>query len=75
MQGLNELSFKALRLFVAVLDYGSFSEVARREGLAPSSISRQVQLMEQAWANSCCIAIPVRSALPKPVACWAGMRD
>jgi len=48
MQGLNELSFKALRLFVAVLDYGSFSEVARREGLAPSSISRQVQLMEHA---------------------------
>lgn len=48
MQGLNELSFKALRLFVAVLDYGSFSEVARREGLAPSSISRQIQLMEQA---------------------------
>jgi len=48
MQGLNELSFKALRLFVAVLDFGSFSEVARREGLAPSSISRQIQLMEQA---------------------------
>ena len=48
MQGLNELSFKALRLFVAVLDLGSFSEVARREGLAPSSISRQIQLMEQA---------------------------
>ena len=48
MQGLNELSFKALRLFVAVLDHGSFSEVARRESLAPSSISRQIQLMEQA---------------------------
>ena len=47
MQSLNELSFKALRLFVAVLDLGSFSEVARREGLAPSSISRQIQLMEQ----------------------------
>lgn len=48
MHGLNELGFKALRLFVAVLDHGSFSEVARREGLAPSSISRQIQLMEQA---------------------------
>ncbi|MEB2517072.1 LysR family transcriptional regulator [Pseudomonas sp. YuFO20] len=48
MHGLNELGFKALRLFVAVLDQGSFSEVARREGLAPSSISRQIQLMEQA---------------------------
>ncbi|MDR9751800.1 LysR family transcriptional regulator [Pseudomonas sp. SZMC_28357] len=47
MQGLNALSFKALRLFVAVLDHGSFSEVARREGVAPSSISRQIQLMEQ----------------------------
>ncbi|CAI8940447.1 LysR family transcriptional regulator [Pseudomonas sp. IT-P176] len=51
MQGLNELSFKALRLFVAVLDHGSFSEVARREGLAPSSISRQIQLMEQALSQ------------------------
>lgn len=48
MHGLNELGFKALRLFVAVLDHGSFSEVARREGVAPSSISRQIQLMEQA---------------------------
>src|SRR5471030_1525396 len=48
MHGLNELGFKALRLFVAVLDHGSFSEVARREGLAPSSISRQIQLMEHA---------------------------
>lgn len=51
MQGFNELSFKALRLFVAVLDHGSFSEVARREGLAPSSISRQIQLMEQALSQ------------------------
>lgn len=75
MQGLNELSFKALRLFVAVLDYGSFSEVARREGLAPSFISRQVQLMEQALGQQLLYPIPVRSALPKPVACWAGMRD
>ncbi|MHA3739198.1 LysR family transcriptional regulator [Pseudomonas sp. Eth.TT006] len=48
MHGFNELGFKALRLFVAVLDHGSFSEVARREGVAPSSISRQIQLMEQA---------------------------
>ncbi|BBP77009.1 LysR family transcriptional regulator [Pseudomonas gingeri NCPPB 3146 = LMG 5327] len=48
MQGFNELGFKALRLFVAVLDQGSFSEVARREGIAPSSVSRQIQLMEQA---------------------------
>ncbi|MGN7742516.1 LysR family transcriptional regulator [Pseudomonas sp. 22526] len=51
MQGFNELGFKALRLFVAVLDHGSFSEVARREGLAPSSISRQIQLMEQALSQ------------------------
>jgi DNA-binding transcriptional LysR family regulator len=51
MQGFNDLSFKALRLFVAVLDQGSFSAVARREGLAPSSISRQVQLMEQALSQ------------------------
>jgi len=51
MQGFNELGFKALRLFVAVLDQGSFSEVARREGVAPSSISRQIQLMEQALSQ------------------------
>lgn len=51
MHGLNELGFKALRLFVAVLDHGSFSEVARREGLAPSSISRQIQLIEQALSQ------------------------
>ena len=51
MQGLDQLSFKALRLFIAVLDHGSFSEVARREGLAPSSISRQIQLMEQALSQ------------------------
>ena len=51
MHGLNELGFKALRLFVAVLDHGSFSEVARREGLAPSSISRQIQVMEQALSQ------------------------
>ena len=51
MQGFNELGFKALRLFVAVLDHGSFSAVARREGLAPSSISRQIQLMEQALSQ------------------------
>lgn len=48
MQAFNELNIKALRLFVAVLDHGSFSEVARKEGVAPSSISRQMQLMEQA---------------------------
>lgn len=51
MHGFNDLGFKALRLFVAVLDHGSFSEVARREGLAPSSISRQIQLMEQALSQ------------------------
>lgn len=51
MHGLNELGFKTLRLFVSVLDHGSFSEVARREGVAPSSISRQIQLMEQALSQ------------------------
>lgn len=51
MHGFNDLGFKALRLFVAVLDHGSFSEVARREGLAPSSISRQIQQMEHALSQ------------------------
>lgn len=48
MEGFNQINFKSLKLFVAVLDLGSFSEVARREALSPSSVSRVIQQMEQA---------------------------
>ncbi|MGY2965517.1 DNA-binding transcriptional LysR family regulator [Ewingella americana] len=48
MEGFNQINFKSLKLFVAVLDVGSFSEVARREALSPSSVSRVIQQMEQA---------------------------
>ncbi|QJC55642.1 HTH-type transcriptional regulator DmlR [Polaromonas vacuolata] len=48
MDKFNDLSIKTLRLFVAVLNHGSFSEVARQEGISPSSISRQIQQMEAA---------------------------
>lgn len=36
----------AMRLFVAVVDAGSFSEAGRRLGLAPSSVSRGVSSLE-----------------------------
>lgn len=48
MEDFSQLSFRSLRLFVAVVDQGSFSEVARREAISPSSISRVIQQMEQA---------------------------
>ncbi|GAB2943602.1 LysR family transcriptional regulator [Hafnia psychrotolerans] len=48
MEDFNQINFKSLRLFVAVLDQGSFSEVARREAISPSTISRVIKLMEQA---------------------------
>ena len=48
MEGFNQINFKSLRLFVAVLDLGSFSEVARREALSPSSVSRVIQQIEHA---------------------------
>ncbi len=48
MEDFNQINFKSLRLFVAVLAQGSFSEVARREAISPSTISRAIKLMEQA---------------------------
>lgn len=46
MHDLQTISLRSLALFVAVVDSGSFSEVARREGVAASTISRMVQQME-----------------------------
>ncbi|MHC1481697.1 LysR family transcriptional regulator [Frateuria aurantia] len=39
---------RAMQIYVAILDTGNFSEVARREGMSPSSVSRIVQQLEQA---------------------------
>lgn len=39
-----------MQIYVAVLDVGSFSEVARREGMSPSSVSRIVQQLEESLA-------------------------
>ncbi len=36
----------ALRLFVSAAQFGNFSAVGRREGLAPSSVSRQISALE-----------------------------
>lgn len=40
------LTTRAMQLYVAVLDAGNLSEVARREGISPSSVSRIVQQLE-----------------------------
>ncbi len=42
------INTRAMQLYVAVLDSGNFSEVARREGMSPSSVSRIVQQLENA---------------------------
>lgn len=47
MDAFNQLSIKSLRLLVAVLEHASFSEVARREAISPSTVSRTIQQMEQ----------------------------
>jgi DNA-binding transcriptional LysR family regulator len=40
--------FAALNAFVAVADQGGFAPAARRMGLAPSSLTRQISLLEEA---------------------------
>ena len=48
MKGFNQINIQSLRLYVAVLDQGSFSEVARREAMSPSTVSRVISQLEQA---------------------------
>lgn len=40
--------FAALRAFVAVVDHGGFAPAARRHGVAPSSLTRQIDSLEEA---------------------------
>ncbi|AEX51330.1 LysR family transcriptional regulator [Rahnella aquatilis] len=48
MKGFNQITIQSLRLYIAVLDQGSFSEVARREAMSPSTVSRVISQLEQA---------------------------
>jgi len=48
MKELNQINARSMQLFLAVLKEGSLSEVARQEGIAPSSVSRTIFLLEQA---------------------------
>jgi DNA-binding transcriptional LysR family regulator len=40
------VDIRSMRLFVAVLEMGNFSQVARRENMSPSSVSRIIQQLE-----------------------------
>jgi len=40
-------SFAAMRMLVRVVDSGSFSAAARQLGVAPSSVSRQINELEE----------------------------
>ncbi|MFD3240965.1 LysR substrate-binding domain-containing protein [Rahnella perminowiae] len=48
MNGFNQINIHSLRLYIAVLDQGNFSEVARREAMSPSTVSRVISQLEQA---------------------------
>lgn len=41
------INTRAMQLFVAAVKSGNYSEVARREGLSPSSVSRSIQQLEE----------------------------
>ncbi|MFB5745939.1 LysR substrate-binding domain-containing protein [Cedecea sp. S5-13] len=47
MKDLSQINARSIRLFLAVISEGSFSEVARQENLSPSSVSRTVIQLEQ----------------------------
>ncbi len=48
MNKLNQINVRSMQLFLAIVREGNLSEVARLESLAPSSLSRTVQQLEQA---------------------------
>ncbi|WP_376897495.1 helix-turn-helix domain-containing protein [Aeromonas veronii] len=45
--------------------FGSFSDVARRQDMTPSSVSRKMAQLEEKVAPSCCTAIPAPSPSPR----------
>lgn len=44
---MDSIKFEQLRIFVEVVEKGSFAAVAQRKGMNPSSISRSIQNLEQ----------------------------
>lgn len=41
------LNTRSMQLFIAAVKSGNYSEVARREGMSPSSVSRSIQQLEE----------------------------
>lgn len=48
MKDLTHINIRAMQLFLGIIEAGSFSEIARQEGMAASSVSRTLQLLEEA---------------------------
>lgn len=48
MKEQNQINARSMRIYLSVLSEGSLSEVARQEGIAASSVSRTILMLEQA---------------------------
>ena len=48
MKEQNQINARSMRIYLSVLSEGSLSEVARQEGIAVSSVSRTILMLEQA---------------------------
>lgn len=48
MNSTQAINIRALTFFIAVYESKSFSDVARREGVSPSMVSRVIQQLEDA---------------------------
>lgn len=67
-----------LALFVQIVDQGSFSAVARQNGITPSAVSRSVSRLEREMAANCCsvppascvLAMPGKRYISMPSRCW-----
>lgn len=53
-----------LALFVQIVDQGSFSAVARQNGITPSAVSCSVP------PASCVLAMPGKRCISMPSRCW-----
>lgn len=68
-----------LALFVQIVDQGSFSAVARQNGITPSAVSRSVsrleremgcKLLQRTTRKSCVLAMPGKRYISMPSRCW-----
>ncbi len=50
-----------LALFVQIVDQGSFSAVARQNGITPSAVSRSVSRLERDDGAANCCSVPPAS--------------